>query len=87
MERLSRAQSDVGDSAIDAEIDDDFLDCMRDRKHLVKQLFEGGCHFSDQRYSDHVADPALPPTEDMEKVLRYENRAMEQQHGRLGGDR
>jgi hypothetical protein len=77
-ERLSRAQSGAGDSPIDAKIDDEFLDCMRDRKHLVKQLVEGGWQFANQRYSDHLAYQALPPTEEMEKVLRYESRVQKQ---------
>ena len=76
--RLDGEESERAFTPADAKINNAFLRCMRNRKISLEQQVAGSLKFGDERLSDHLAYQALPPAEEMAKILRYERRVKKQ---------
>jgi hypothetical protein len=77
--KLKSIQSEKDNKCIEAEIDRDaFLTCVSNRKDFVNWVYGGAVRMQGDREEDQMAYSSLPPTEDMDKILRYEERIYKQ---------
>ena len=76
--RLDGEQSEMEFTPTDAKIDNEFLRRVHRRKIPLEQQVAGSLKFVANGLSDHLAYQALPPAEEMEKILRYESRVQKQ---------
>ena len=51
-----------------------FFNTVTDRKNTLESMLKADITLEDRRCSDELAHRSLPPTEDMDKILRYEER-------------
>ena len=51
-----------------------FFNTVTDRKNSLQSMLKAAITLEDRRCSDELAHRSLPPTEDMDKILRYEER-------------
>ena len=51
-----------------------FFNTVTDRKNTLESMLKAAITLEDRRCSDELAHRSLPPTEDMDKILRYEER-------------
>jgi hypothetical protein len=74
-QRIANDMSKKNDSPTNVEVDNEFLNCMQDRKQLLESIVEGRALVANEKSSDQLAYQALPDQADMDKILRYENSA------------
>jgi hypothetical protein len=74
-ERQKQVQSAINSKSVETHFDDPgFLSCIRDRKEFLDSMYRAFSRvegdWSDARFGHHT----LPAVEDMDRVLRYEER-------------
>ena len=76
VQRLDETDSEyVGAKLIDLITDQvAFFNTVTDRKNTLESMLKAAITLEDRRCSDELAHRSLPPTEDMDKILRYEER-------------
>src|SRR5947208_14147400 len=76
VQRLDETDSEyVGAKLIDLITDQvAFFNTITDRKNSLESMLKADITLEDRRCSDFLAHRSLPPTEDMDKILRYEER-------------
>jgi len=73
--KLQSIQAEKDDKGIEAEIDREaFLTCIKNRLSFVQWLYSGATRVQVERGEDHLAYSSLPATDDMDRILRYEDR-------------
>jgi len=50
------------------------LTLITNRKEFLESVYKAATSIEGHRYDDQMAHGSLPPTEDMDKILRYEER-------------
>ena len=76
--RLDGKESEMEFTPTEANIDNEFLRCIRNRKISLGQQVASSVKFDAERLSDHLVYQALPPADEMAKILRYESRVQKQ---------
>ena len=76
VQRLDETDSEyVGAKLIDLITDQvAFFSTVSDHKNSLQSMLKAAITLEDRRCSDELAHRSLPPTEDMDKILRYEER-------------
>src|SRR5712691_11432947 len=76
VQRLDETDSEyVGAKLIDLITDQvAFFSTVSDHKNSLQSMLKADITLEDRRCSDELAHRSLPPTEDMDKILRYEER-------------
>jgi hypothetical protein len=79
VEEQKHIQSEQGDEPVIAEIDRPlFLTCIAARKELLDSMYEGLSSIEGKRAESLLDHNALPPSEEMDRILRYEERMRRQ---------
>ena len=74
-EKRKKIQSEQDGEPIKAEIDREFfLTCVTDRKELVESLYESLINIEGERSDARFDHSSLLPEDDMDRILRYEER-------------
>jgi hypothetical protein len=77
--KLKNIQTEKDNKRVEAEIDREaFLTCIKKRMDFVQWIYGGAVSRQEEREEDRVAYSSLPPTYDMDKILRYEERISKQ---------
>ena len=74
-EERKRIESEKDNEPLKAEIDRDlFLTYITDRKGFLDSIYKGLIRIEGDRFDARFDHDSLPPEEDMDRILRYEER-------------
>jgi hypothetical protein len=74
-ERQKQTQSEIDVKPVQTQFDDGlFLSCITDRKKFLEPIYEVLTRIQGDQDAARFDHHALPPAEDMDRILRYEER-------------
>jgi hypothetical protein len=74
-ERQKQIQSALNTNSVETDFDDRlFLSCIKDRKESLDSMYRAFTCVAGDRSDARFDHHALPPVEDMDRILRYEER-------------
>ena len=74
-ERQKQIQSAIGAKPVQRQFDDGlFLSCITDRKESLGSMYRAFSRVEGDRSDARLDHHALPPVENMDRILRYEER-------------
>jgi hypothetical protein len=74
-ERQKQIQTAINSKSVETHFDDRlFLSCITERKESLDSMYKALSHVEGDRSDARFDHHALPPVDDMDKILRYEGR-------------